>query len=49
LKAIEQTLRLRLVSGPVDKTFFSHMGNSLSHTAGSRTYGNSVLENEIFL
>jgi hypothetical protein len=28
-KALEQTLRLRLVSGPVDKKF---LGNSLSHT-----------------
>ena len=34
-EALEQTLRLRLVSGPVDKKVFL-MGNSLSHTVGSR-------------
>ena len=30
-EALEQTLRLRLVSGPADKKFFL-MGNRLSHT-----------------
>jgi hypothetical protein len=31
-EALEQTLRLRLVSGPVDRKFFSLIRNSLSHT-----------------
>ena len=31
-EALEQTLRLRLVSGPVDKKFFFISRNSLSHT-----------------
>jgi hypothetical protein len=31
-EALEQTLRLRLVSGPVDKKFFFLSRNSLSHT-----------------
>ena len=31
-EALEQTLRLRLVSGPVDKKFFFLMGNRLSRT-----------------
>jgi hypothetical protein len=33
-EALEQTLRLRLVSGPVDKKFFL-MGNRLSRTVTS--------------
>ena len=32
-EVLEQTLRLRLVSGPVDKKFFFLMGNRLSRTA----------------
>jgi hypothetical protein len=31
-EALEQTLRLHLVSGPVDKKFFFLMGNRLSRT-----------------
>ena len=31
-EALEQTLRLHLVSGPVDKKFFFLIRNSLSHT-----------------
>ena len=31
-EALEQTLRLRLVSGPVDRKFFFLIRNSLSHT-----------------
>jgi hypothetical protein len=31
-EALEQTLRLRLVSGPVDNNFFFLIRNSLSHT-----------------
>ena len=31
-EALEQTLRLRLVSGPVDKKFFFLMGNRSSRT-----------------
>ena len=31
-EALEQTLRLRLVSGPVDKKFFFLSRNSLSRT-----------------
>ena len=34
-EALEQTLRLRLVSGPVDKKFFFISRNSLSHTVRS--------------
>jgi hypothetical protein len=33
-EALEQTLRLRQVSGPVDKMFFFLMGNRLSRTVG---------------
>jgi hypothetical protein len=33
-EALEQTLRLRLVSGPVDKKFFFISRNSLSRTVG---------------
>ena len=32
-EALEQTLSLRLVSGPVDKFFFYLIRNSLSHTS----------------
>ena len=35
-EALEQTLRLRLVSGPVDKKFFFISRNSLSHTVHVR-------------
>jgi hypothetical protein len=31
-EALEQTLRLRLVSGPVDRNFFFLIRSSLSHT-----------------
>ena len=34
-EALEQTLRLRLVSGPVDKKFFLFSRNSLSRTVGT--------------
>jgi hypothetical protein len=34
-EALEQTLRLRLVSGPVDKKFFYFSRNSLSRTVSS--------------
>jgi hypothetical protein len=36
-EALEQTLRLRLVSGPVDKKFFFLIRNSMSHTVRART------------
>jgi hypothetical protein len=35
-EALEQTLRLRLVSGPVDEKFFYLIRNSLSHTVSIR-------------
>jgi hypothetical protein len=45
-EAFEQTLRLRLVSGPVDKKFFFLVGNRLSRTVGTRVSIHVLVYNE---